>query len=135
LRNAALTLGLALLVWSCNSDDSEAFSIYGSWAGTLTEATEGYTGPGVEFTLVLLNEGQNAIVGTAQMTVPPEGEATGTVEGTKEGKDVTFTINFEGMEIAGSVLFVGAFQSEDVLSGTVDSGLLGGTFPITFQRQ
>jgi len=117
-----------MLAWGCNSDDSEAFSIDGTWAGTIADAD-------AEITMVLVKEGKNGIVGTAKVTSPPEGEVSGTVDGTKDGSEVDFTIEVDEAFVGGSLVFEGAFQSEDVMSGTVDSGILGGTFQVTFQRQ
>jgi len=69
------------------------------------------------------------------VTVQPEGLVQGIVSGTREGKDVGFTIGLDYVFLGGSLVFEGAFQSEDVIAGTLDSGILGGTFPITFTRQ
>ena len=121
-RIAALTFSLAVLALGCNSDDSEPFSIDGIWTGSVAEAD-------AEMSLVLIKEGKNGIAGSAQVTVPPEGQVPGTVSGAWKGKDVDFTIHVDEVSLGGSIVFEGAFQSEDVMSGTVDSGILEGTFP------
>ena len=127
-RVAAYVFGLALVGLACNSDPSESFIIDGTWAGTV---------PAVEFemTLILAGQGKDAIVGSAQVTAPPEGAVQGTVSGTMTGKDVDFTVEIDEVIVGGSVVFDGAFQGEDTLVGTLDSGILGGTFAVTLQRQ
>lgn len=125
---AALTFGIVLLTLGCNSDDSEAMSIEGTWSGTIAEAD-------AEFTLILLDDGKKGIAGTALVTAPPEGQVSGTVDGTKDGDEVDFTIEIDDAIIGGSLVFEGEFQSEDVLSGTMGSGILGGSFPVTLQKQ
>jgi len=127
-RAVVVVLGLAVMAVGCNSDDSEAFSVDGSWQGSVTEAD-------VEITMILVGQGKGGVAGTAQVTAPQEGQVPGVVTGTKEGKDVAFTLEINEAIVGGSLVFEGAFQSEDVMSGTLDSGILGGSFPITFQRQ
>jgi len=124
---AAITVCLVLVGLGCNSD-AETFSVDGTWAGTVSEAD-------AEITMVLSGQGKNGIAGLADVTVPPEGLVQGIVSGTREGKDVGFTIGLDYVFLGGSLVFEGAFQSEDVIAGTLDSGILGGTFPITFTRQ
>jgi hypothetical protein len=85
--------------------------------------------------MVLVKDGKKGIAGTAQVSAPPEGQVSGTVDGTKDGSEVSLTIEVDDVIIGGSIVFEGSFQSEDVLSGTVGSGILGGSFPVTFQRQ
>lgn len=125
---SSLALSLFVTALGCNSDDSEAFSVDGSWQGSVAEAE-------AEITMALIKQGKNGIAGTAQVTAPPEGQVAGTVSGTKDGADVTFTIEVNDVIVGGSLVFEGAFQSDDVMSGTIDSGILGGSFSITFQRQ
>ena len=88
-----------------------------------------------EISLVLVKNGKKGIAGTAQVTAPPEGQVAGTVSGQKDGDEVTFTIEIDDAIVGGSLAFEGAFESDFVISGTIDSGILGGTFPVTFQRQ
>ena len=128
MRAMALISSFAILALGCNSDDTEAFSINGTWTGEVVEAD-------TEFSLLLIKDGKNGIDGTALVTAPPEGQVPGTVHGAMEDDEVTFTISIEEAVIGGSIVFEGAFQSEDVLFGTVSSGILGGSFPVTFQRQ
>jgi len=123
-----IVFGLVVLALGCNSDDSDSFPITGTWEGSVPEAD-------AEFTMLLSKQGKDGIGGTAQVTAPPAGQVPGTVSGTLDGADVTLTISVDEVMLGGSVVFEGAFQSDDVMSGTVDSGILGGTFPITFQRQ
>ena len=125
---AAITFGIALATLGCNSDDSEAMSIAGTWLGTIAEAD-------AEFTLILVDEGKKGIAGTAQVTAPPEGQVSGAVDGTRDGDQVGFTIEIDDAIVGGSIVFEGQFQSEDVLSGTMSSGILGGSFPVILQKQ
>jgi hypothetical protein len=124
----SLAVCLFVMALGCNSDGGEAFSVDGSWQGSVAEAE-------AEITMVLVKQGKNGIAGTAQVTAPPEGQVSGTVSGTKKGAEVGFTIEVDDVIVGGSLAFDGAFQSEDVISGTIDSGILGGNFAITFQRQ
>jgi hypothetical protein len=123
---AAITIVLALASLGCNSE-GDSFTVDGTWAGSVAEAD-------ADITLVLTGQGKNGIAGLAQVTTPPEGTVPGTVSGTRKGKDVDFTIGIDDVIVGGSLVFDGAFQSDDVISGTVGSGILGGTFSITFQR-
>jgi hypothetical protein len=123
-----LALGFTLLAFGCNSDDSQGLSVDGSWQGSVPEAD-------TQITMLLSQQGKNGIVGSAQVTAPPEGQVTGEVSGTLQGRTVGFTIRIEEAFIGGSIVFSGTFDGDDVMSGTVDSGILGGNFSITFQRQ
>lgn len=127
IRTAAITLGLALVSVGCNSDDSQAFSIDGTWTGAVTEIEFGVT-------MLLAGQGKDGLLGLADLTSPPTGTIQGDVSGTRKGKDVDFTIEVDDAIVGGSLVFDGAFQGEDTMMGTIDSGLLGGTFNITFQR-
>jgi hypothetical protein len=125
----AITIGLILASFGCNSED-ESFTINGTWTGSVVSVAE----PPVDISMTLIGGGNNVIVGSAQVTVPPAGEAVGAVDGTWQGENVNFTIGLNDPRVAGTLVFEGAFQGDDVISGTIDSGLLGGTHPVTFQR-
>ncbi len=127
-RLLPLILGVALAALGCNSDDSESFSVDGNWHGSVAEAE-------AEITMLLIKQGKNGIVGSAQITIPQEGEVPGTVEGFQKGRDVNFTIDVDAVFVGGSLAFEGVFESDDVMTGTIDSGLIGGTFPVSFLRQ
>jgi len=127
LRGAVLILGFAALALGCNSDDGDSFSVDGNWEGFVSQAD-------AEFTLLLFKEGKKTVGGSALVTVEPAGQVSGDVNGTLDGADVTFTIEIDDVIVGGSVVFEGSFESDDVMKGTVDSGIIGGTFPITFQR-
>ncbi len=128
LRTAAITSGLLLVSTGCNSVDPDPFSIHGSWVGGVTELE-------VVLTMVLIGQGENGIIGSAEMTSPTAGTVQGSVSGTRDRNDVNLTIEIDDAIVGGSLVFDGAFGGEDTMTGTLDSGILGGSWPITFQRE
>ena len=121
-----LTLGL----FGCNSTGPGDPSITGSWVGTITEAQLE-----LELTLTLLAVGDERIEGSAELTSLSTGTVQGDVTGSQDGQDVSLTIEIEGAMVGGSVVFEGAFENDATLSGQISSGLLGGSWPITFEKQ
>ena len=128
IRILLTVFGIFLASVGCNSDDSGSFSIDGQWEAAIT-------GADAEIALILTGEGKNGIAGLADVTAPPAPLVQGDVSGTRKGKDVEFTIEVNDVIVGGSIVFEGAFQSEGLIIGTMDSGILGGTFPASLQRQ
>jgi hypothetical protein len=89
---------------------------------------------GVELTMTLAKEGKRGIGGVAELTSPFTGPVQGSVSGKQNGMNVHLSIEIDGAAVAGSVVFDGAFQDDDTLTGTLASGLLGGEWPATFHR-
>ena len=125
-----ILLGLTLGLSGCNSTGPGDPSITGSWFGTITEAALE-----LDLTLTLIAIGDDGIEGFAEITSLPTGTVQGDVTGSISGQDVTFTIEIEGAAVGGSVVFEGAFEDDATLSGQLSSGLLGGDWPITLEKQ
>jgi hypothetical protein len=121
---------LASLAFACSSDSTGPKTpvIDGTWTGTVSA-------PHADVTMWLLDAGDGWIAGAAEVTMEPNGSSQGDVSGVQEGMDVSFTIVLgeEGM-LAGSLVFEGSYESVNTLTGTLDSGLIQGTKPITFKR-
>lgn len=127
-RTAATAVALLFASSGCNVVDPDPFSIHGTWVGEVSEVE-------AVLTLVLIPQGDDGVLGLAELTSPTIGTVQGNVSGTLDGDDVYLTVEIQGAIVAGSLVFDGAFDGADNLTGTVDSGLLEGSWPITFQRE
>ena len=125
---AGLTLVLALLSSACNATAPEDFSIHGTWSGSIAELA-------LELTMVLVGRGEVGILGIAELSSLATGMVHGEVSGTLDGTDVDLAIELGGAVVAGSLVFAGTVQGTDAISGTLSSGLLGGSWPIEFRRE
>jgi len=122
-----LTVGPGLGLAGCN-DDSDGLSVNGTWTGEVSEVQ-------FQITLMVTERENKRFEGLADVDSPLAGTVQGEVVGVRAGTDVTFTIELDDDVVAGSLLFEGVLRDGDTMTGTLDGGLLGGTFPVTFQRQ
>lgn len=128
IKVAGLTLLLTVSSFACNATEPETLSVHGKWTGYVAELE-------LDLAMVLIGGGETGITGFAEVSSLSMGEVMGEVSGAQDGADVDFTIEIEGAIVSGSLVFDGAFQGEDTMTGTLSSGLLGGSWPITLEKE
>jgi len=125
---AVLIVCLGFLTLGCNETGPEVFSVHGPWTGSVTQLE-------LELEMVLIEQGETAVVGFAEMSSPTTGTVQGEVSGSLHGPDVNLTIHIEGVMVAGAIVFDGSFEGENTITGTLSSGLLAGSHDISLQRE
>ncbi len=120
-------LAMTLFLGACDSNGPKTPTVEGTWSGTIGE-------PDVDVNMFLLEEGQTTVTGSAQVIFPSTGATDGQVAGTRDGTSVTLTIEIDEAMAGGSIVLDGELDGEDTLTCTASSGLLGGEFPVVFQR-
>ncbi len=119
---------VVVLSYSCDFGGPGVPNVDGRWVGSVPEVE-------LELTLNLLGQLQNKIIGVAQLESPAIGRVQGNISGTQDKMEVLVTIEVADGRVGGSVVFDGAFEGKKTLSGTVDSGLIQGSWPITLSRE
>ena len=125
---AGALLLVALLSYSCDSGGPSIPDVDGRWVGSVPEVE-------LELTLTLLGQLQNRIIGAAQLESPTMGRVQGDISGVQNGQEISLTIEVADDRVGGSVVFDGAFEGNNNLSGTLDSGLIQGVWPVTLSRE
>jgi hypothetical protein len=120
-------LAMTLFLGACDSNGPKTPTLEGTWSGTIAE-------PDVDVNMFLLEEDQNTVTGSAQVIFPSTGAGDGQVNGTRNGTSVTLTIEIDEVMAGGSIVLNGELEGDDTLTCTASSGLLGGEFPVVFQR-
>ena len=123
-----LVLLSALVPGSCDTGGPEIPNVDGKWVGSVPDLE-------LELTMTLLGQLQDKIIGVAEFVSPALGRVDGNISGTQAGMDVDLSIHLDEPRVAGVVVFDGVFENRKTLSGTVDSGLLQGSWPVTLSRE
>lgn len=123
-------VGLILGAGACNATSPETPAIGGTWRGAVAAQELD-----LEVVLNLVDVGRGDVQGVGELSSIRFGTVEGDVSGFVDGLEVDLTIEIEGVIVAGSVVFEGVFEDDRTILGQVSSGLIGGQWALTLEKQ